>query len=422
FQKIVYAFAFRIYYDLFLTPRIISAIFGLFTLLSLIDLSFQLFKNKNVSVLTGFFGTIFLPISIFSVLPLLEIYFFFFTVMSITFYFRWKNNEKYFYLWVSIASSIIGTTIRYEAWLFTFFLFLIVAFHIFNQAKSFQFKFFIITGIALLLSIFPAYWIYLSYITYGTINSFMVSVENNYHPFSLLSEVKNNALFSFLKVNISSLNIVGIISIISLYKKNSNIRAFVFLFASTLIVFSLVTFISKAMPTHNYWRLAMIWSLLLLPFTTHGIYSLIDKASISKIRIVFFICSFLILSYSFLMQVVGHSFYSYITYDDMKVGEILSKEFHGNNSNAYLQRNGTLDYLNILVTSQNPDRFVIKLNNYKNFFYDTLFVDRKLISEFKSLNIKYLVLRPYTKVSIGKIKLFEIQKLTLWNVYKINYL
>ncbi|MCL5030703.1 MAG: hypothetical protein M1480_16950, partial [Bacteroidetes bacterium] len=42
FQKIVYAFAFRIYYDLFLTPRIISAIFGLFTLLSLIDLSFQL--------------------------------------------------------------------------------------------------------------------------------------------------------------------------------------------------------------------------------------------------------------------------------------------------------------------------------------------------------------------------------------------
>ena len=94
FQKVIYAAAFNFHYDLFLTPRVFSGLFGLFTMLSLIELSFQLFGNRIVSLMTGFFGAIFLPVYLFSVLPLEEIYFFFFTIFSVTFYLKWVSKIR----------------------------------------------------------------------------------------------------------------------------------------------------------------------------------------------------------------------------------------------------------------------------------------------------------------------------------------
>ncbi len=421
FQKIIYAFAFHIYPDLFLVPRIISLLFGVFTLLALIDLTLQLFNNKTISVMTGFLGILFLPLTIFSVLPLAEIYFFFFTLASLTFYLRWKKHERNIYLWLAISFSAIGTSTRYEAWLFTFIFFLLIASQIFKQKKSFQDKILLTAGIAVLFSFFPLFWIYLSYLSTGKIAGFMLSIANLYHPLSLLSRLQNNVLYKFLTVNIQSLNIIGIISLIYLYRKDSSIKEFSILFVSTLIVFAFVTFITHAMPTHNFWRLAMIWSLLLLPFTSRCIYFLLEKVSRIKISYITFILSFIILSFLFGIQTISHSFYSYISQDDLKVGKFCRKIFKEDKSNIYLERSGTWDYTSVLVTSNHPDRIITKLNSLNSIFYDTLSVNNKLKSELKRLNINYLILRPYTKIYTDKTKLDVIKRLTIWDIYKIQY-
>lgn len=94
FHKVVNGIALKIHYDLLVTPRIMSGLFGLLTLLSLIVLSHQLFENKIVAILTGFLATLFLPIAVFSVLPLIEIYFFFFIILSIACFLLWRRKEK----------------------------------------------------------------------------------------------------------------------------------------------------------------------------------------------------------------------------------------------------------------------------------------------------------------------------------------
>ncbi len=420
FQKIIYACAFHIYPDLFLVPRIISLLFGVFALLALIDLSLQLFNNRTISIITGFLGILFLPLTIFSVLPLAEIYFFFFTLASLTFYLRWKKHERNIYLWLAVLFSVIGTTTRYEAWLFTFHFFLLISSQIFKQKKSFQDKILLTAGIAVLLSFFPLFWIYLSYLSTGKIAGFMLSVVDRYHPLSLLSRLQNNVLYKFLMVNIQSLNIIGIISLIYLFRKDSSIKEFSILFVSTLIVFAFVTFITHAMPTHNFWRLAMIWSLLLLPFTSRCIYFLIEKVPSIKISYTTFILSFIILTFLFGRQTISHSFYSFISKDDLNVGRFIRQIDKEKKSNAYLERSGTWDYTSVLVTSNHPDRIITKLNSLNSIFYDTLFVNDKLKSELKSLDIDYLILNPYTKICPGKTKLDEVKRLTLWKVYKIQ--
>ena len=97
-------------FDLFWTPRIISMIIGHLALASLMLVSKELFKDGMVTLLTGVLGALFVGIAVFSVLPLTEIYFFLFVLLSI--YFLLKKSN-----WIYLT-VILMTMTRYEGWLF----------------------------------------------------------------------------------------------------------------------------------------------------------------------------------------------------------------------------------------------------------------------------------------------------------------
>lgn len=272
FQKILYGISFHVHYNLFWIPRILSSLFGILTLLSLIFLTNELFRNKIISVLTGFLASIFYGVVIFSVIPLAEIYFFFFVITSLAFLFHWIRTKKEISLWASIIFSSLSTTTRYEAWIFSLFIFAVIVIKIYSFNKKLKSKLIKIIGIMILLFSFPLFWIYLSFTVTGQSIGFINIVVERYHTGGLLTEIRNNVLYKFLIINTSSLNILGLMAIIFFYKKESKVRTYVFLFLLTLLVMSIVTFISKAMPTHNSWRLASIWSILLLPFTARWLY------------------------------------------------------------------------------------------------------------------------------------------------------
>ncbi len=421
FQKILYPIAFYFHYDLFLTPRIISGFFGLLTLLSLIDLSFQLFLNRIISLLTGFFGAIFLPIYLFSVLPLEEINFFFFTIFSITFYLRWLKNNKNICLWISVISSCIGTTTRYESWLFAFALFIMFSTQIINQNRTQKNKILFISAIAFIFLIFPGYWIYLSYLYTGKITGFIMSVKNLYKPPTMLSEITNNVLFKFFSVNIRSLNIIGIIPIFYFYKTNKNVRHTTLIFGSTLLFFSAATFLLKAMPTHNHWRLAMVWSLFLVPYTSYCLYYLLMKGLNSNKYLAAFIVSFFLLLFLFNIQTIQHRKNSYFSWGDLTVGRVMERLFRDNNSKAYISSSKNWYYANVMIASQSPNRFITNLTDSSDSAKFKLVLNNELLLKFKKLNVRYLVLKPYIHLETDSTKSLPLMKFTFWNIYILYY-
>jgi len=116
FEKVFLGF-FLLFGDMFWMPRIISMIFGHLCLASLMLVTWELFHNELVVTIAGIIGAISL-IAVFSVIPLTEIYFFTFVLLSIYFLLK-KSNWVYLF-------TILMTTVRFEGWIFAFIIMLIL--------------------------------------------------------------------------------------------------------------------------------------------------------------------------------------------------------------------------------------------------------------------------------------------------------
>ena len=422
FHKVVNGIALKIHYDLLVTPRIVSGLFGLLTLFSLMFLAYQLFENKVATILTGFLATLFLPITVLSILPLIEIYFFFFTITALGLFIIWIKNEKNIFLWLTTGFLALGTTTRYEAWLFAFLIFVLIAFQLFNSKRMLSQKILVSAVIGLVIAAFPLLWFYLSVAANQNASGFVSSVSGRYNEGEVFAEIKNNVLYQFLIINITSLNIIGIAPLIHLAKINPNVKKYSIIMIGTLISFSVLSFIIKAMPTHNYWRIGMIWSLLLLPFTAYWLHHLIDISKNSPINKYAFIIFFFILIYFFNSQTAKYSSVSYLTWDDINVGKFLNKISVGEYSKIYVMKDGTdkWKFANIMVASQRPELFVTDLKNFNYVSSDTTVVDQKLAAEMIYRKIKFVLIPSRTVVNDDTGFLTQQKVFSQWRIYKVK--
>ncbi len=422
FNKIVNGITLRLHYDLLVTPRITSVLFGLLTLLSIILLTYYLFENRIVAIITGFFATIFLPISVFSVLPLSEIYYFFFVISSISIYVLWLKTNKNVFLWLTVILSAIGTTTRYESWLFALFIFLLIGYELLKTDRSLKQKTLLITAFAIIIAAFPLYWIYLSAIGSENIHGFVSTVAGRYHEGKLIAEIKNNALYLFFMINIASLNIIGLASVIHVSKTSPFVKKYTMILFGTLITFSLLSFFIKAMPTHNHWRIVMIWCLLLLPLTTYWLYNLLESSKSSPINKYAFIIFFFLLVYFFNAQTANYTSSSYLTREEINIGKYLNEITQSDNSKIYIMKDGSdkWRYSNLLISSQKPDQFVIELENFKYVSSDTISISHKLISELLNYRIKFIAIPSRTILRDSARYLSEIKPFKQWKVYEMN--
>jgi len=424
FHKIINGIALHIHYDLLVTPRVTSAFFGLLTLLSLVLLTYQLFENKIVALLTGFLAAIFLPIAVFSILPLIEIYFFFFIVSSIACYFSWLRNDKSIYLWLTAILISLGTTTRYEAWIFALFLLILMAYQVFKSNRTTIQISILSLSIAIIISVFPLYWIYLSAIANENVHGFISSVSQRYHEGTIFSEIKNNVLYLFLIINITSLNIIGLASLLYLTKTNLNVKKYSIILSGTLITFSILSFAIKAMPSHNYWRVAMLWSLLVLPFTAYWLNHLLESSKKFVLNKYMFIISFLLIIYFFYSQLMKYTAISYLTREDIIVGRYLNKITEYDSSKIFVMKDGSdkWKYSNLLITSQKPDQFVTETENFNYVSSDTISISHKLISELLDYKVKFVVIPARTTVKDKAKYLSEMEAFEKWKVFKLDSL
>lgn len=404
FHRIVLGFIFNFSSELFYTPRILSIIFGLFTIAALMYLSFQLFENKITALITGLLSSAFTPIIIFSVLPLLEIFYFFFVVISFAILIKIENTKtknipaKYLNKNFSLLSFLIlvASSIRYDAWIFSF-CFLIIYFYLLIR-KEISLQAFLI--FAFLSFAFILFWIIKWYFDFGSFFGFITASKSGYKSGSIFSEIKNNILFQFLTLNFFSLNIIGIITLITSFKAQRKFKFFTFIFLLSLLIMTLLSFFGKAMPSHNYWRIAAIWGILLIPFTANWLANFLsftnDKSFFSKLTFTFL--SILIFIF-FTIQTIDKSKSSFITKNDLNAGKYLFSLIKKNEIN--IRKKILLDgsdwtYTTVLIASNRPDMFILNSEKNKDGSYVGVIDINKIkmdLENLKKMNIAYLVFK-----------------------------
>lgn len=418
FQKILYGFSFYFWNNLFWTPRIISSIFGLLTLLSVMFLTFHLFNNHIVTILAGFLGSIHWGIVIFSVLPMTEIYFTFFIIAALGFLVKWLCDKKNTSILLSLMFCSIGNTVRFESWIFSLIICLVIVHNIFISRRVTLVRFWNLILFLFILFLFPIIWVALSYNETGSITGFINLVINRYTPGDIFSRINNSMLFNFFKINLLTLNILGLI-IFFLFRRNREVNSYFIVFIFTLIIIGVLTFTSNAMPTHNPWRLATIWSILLIPLNVYLIYFLwISKTPMLKLCSILFLFLQLLFSY---LQILKYSELSYLTKEDLFLGSYVADSLLLNNSASkiFIEKNNW-EYTNLLISTGMPEKFVTDDMLFNDFQIKSVPYFNSTNTKFKDNNIKYIILKPYNEDCFSLSNLIVLRRYKKWVVYKFK--
>lgn len=428
FYKLFVGSFFNFFHNLLIVPRIISMGFGILTLLGITYLSHELFHDQIITIITAFLSSIFTPVLILSVLPLMEIMFFFFIVGAFSFFVRWLNKKDLASLIIACVFLFFSDTVRYEGWIYSFsFLFVLIYFQYKEKTLNKNYKVILIASI--ILFSFPVVWIILDYFESGKLFGFVSIVTGEFKPKTFIDGLSYNPLVQFFKLNLLSLNIIGIVSLILLSLKNKIISQYLILFFLSLSTMSLFALLGKTMPSHNYWRIACSWSILLLPFSSQLLTLFLrERFPIKHLNVIIFSIISLILILFFVKQDLMHSSTSYFTYSDLKTGKYINRLVNENiddfKNNKILIVSFDWHFVDVMVSSQHPDLFERVVRPLK----DNKFLKINKLAKFdinylKENSIKYLVLpnAMFKYYKIENLNLLNMEKSAFWSVYKILY-
>jgi hypothetical protein len=152
------------------------------------------------------------------------------------------------------------------------------------------------------------------------------------------------------------------------------------IFISSLLIWTLAVSVSEAQATHNVWRTGIIWILLLIPFTAYLLWQI-------KYKIPAYLLAGLI-SYLLIAQLLQYSSQSYTKAEDIQAGKEIAKL-----DGKILMLRYQWEYSNLLITSG-------KEIDYKK--------------EIKDVNgYDYLIL-------MQKVNLPLIYENSKWKIYKLK--
>jgi hypothetical protein len=360
FHRIVIASALRFFGDLFIVPRVISFVFGLLTLASLIWLAHEIFHDRAVTAWAAVLAALFPPRVILSAVPLSEIEFSALLVAGIAAFLHWLQSRRPAFFLLTAILIGLSTSVRYEGWLFA-------AAFIVLSAVSAEARGRLTagpiagTGAFALLLAFPIIWSILAYRETGSPFAFASSTIAHYEQSAGTSLVKllwRNPLTQFLYQNGTTLNLLGAASVIGLWKGRKHVQLLTVVFLSTLAAMALLAFFGKALPTHNPWRVAAIWSYLVIPFTAYWIvYD--SRTIVRRARRLRYGAPLCILA-ACVVQIGVMTRAPFFSHTERNAGllirSVLARD--GMRSSRVLIETSDWSYLNIVLASNMPDHFI----------------------------------------------------------------
>ncbi|MEJ2617157.1 MAG: hypothetical protein P8Z35_19555 [Ignavibacteriaceae bacterium] len=208
---------------------------------------------------------------------------------------------------------------------------------------------------------------------------------------------------------------------------DSRIRRWSVTFYLSFLFLAILSILGLAMPSHAYWRIPLIWNILLIPFTAHFIIKFSSfLAETFKKRtkpVLIIIISILIIYFSF--QIKRIISFSYFSKDDIFAGNFLQENVIKNNNNfKILVDTSDWNYLNVMVASNHPQSFIINALKDPALPATQIVKNGKKIDidYLKNLRIRYLLLENNQLIDFikGNPSLIKVKKLGEWELYKVE--
>jgi len=355
FYRICVGLGLRAFPDLFLTPRIISFLFGLATIPAAAWLAHELFQSRKTTVLTVILSTFFSQRVVLSLAPLSSIMFIFMILATMALFARWLRTYNRSALLASALFGALASTVRYEGWVFGAVMFLIAASYYRFAPTGPERKDLLLFG--LILFSFDAAW---AMSTFHSTNPIQVVIADarQYLPREIL---RKNPFAEFVLTNGFSLNLIGMISIGQFTLGGSwRFRAIIAASFAPLVVVSLVLLLIGSAQTGPSWRDIAVWSMLLAPFTARLLANDSWPFAGGPIRKLLASSATVLVLGAFMydtFRIKSNSTWAFPESDRL-AGNYLNGLIAAHPRAKILIESSTYVFLNIQVASEHPDAFV----------------------------------------------------------------
>ena len=367
FYKLFVGSALKLYPSIFLTPRILVCVTGLFSLLSLVWLATALFHDRRISLITALLALLAPHRLLFSVVPLSDIYYFFFIVTAAALVLRWLRSERAPPLFAACACMLLAESVRFEAGLFAVFLEVLL---IYRGLIRRDLPFVTLCLSSFILFVFPVLWALDSYLWYGSLSNINVASQQFIGEFgrNYAYAIKWSPLRFFVQDIIwNPLTIPGLAAVVWLSMRDRAIRTWTLLFAVPLLVFSLYTVLTFSIPTAATWRTSGVWTLMMLPFDAFVVLR-IGTFLVGSIRAPRPLLAMLLLV-AILPMGVRSLWYRHdglrnnntlLAHQEYKLDAYLNAQLASSpGSLVLIDSSSNLDYLDLLAFSRFPDRLIL---------------------------------------------------------------
>ncbi len=427
FHTILNGIFLKYFLNLFWVPRIIGSIFGLLSISAIIWFSHILIKEKLVTIISAILAVFFPPFVILRAVPLSEVMYFFFVISGSAFLLKWIEFKGTKYIIFTVILFGFASSVRYEGWIFSgcIIIYLSVEYYMNREPKI---SILLISAFVLLA--FPVFWILKNAYDTGNPLEFIISSSERYQlhfGFSIIPMLKYNLGTQFIYQNILYLNFAGLISLAFYLLTDKKFRRWSITFFLSFIFLAILSILGLAMPSHAYWRIPLIWNILLIPFTAHFIikFSLFLSELFNKNKKIVLTTIISVIMIYFSFQVRRIITFSYFSPDDISAGNFLKEHVIKEGSdNKILLDTSDWNYANVMVASNYPQSFIINAKKDPAFPSDQIIrVGEKInIDYLANMKIHYLLFEEsHLKGFIDKNPNFvKIKKFEDWELYKLK--
>ncbi len=354
FYRILVGTSLKLLPNLFLTPRLLSFLFGLAVIPVTGWLAQELFQDRRVTALALLLSALCPERVTLSLSPLSSIMFTFVIAVAMSFFARWLRTNSRGVLLATTAVAVLATTLRYEGWIFGAAFFVAVAWS-YRSGRTGRGD---VLWVGTLLSLFPLAW---ALAIFPSANPVGVA-SHDMRVLSSTEVLRRNPLSQFVLVNAASLNLIALLSVAQLAVRGVwRHRAFLAVAFGPLLAASAVLLVARGGQTGPAWRMVGVWTVLLVPFTAYLLAGCAWPFSGGALRRTLGLGVALVVAGAFLhstFQIERASTWAFPE-SSLRAGQYLERRIEDSPQDRVLIESSEYSFLNIQVASQHPDAFVL---------------------------------------------------------------
>jgi hypothetical protein len=365
---IVTGLALRIHHNLITAPRALVGITGLLTLGATVTLARKLFDRRTVALVTAVLAAVIPQRLILSVVPLADIYSYLFVLLAAAFLIDWlRSNRPRALVYTSVA-LLLASTARFETWFFNLTLAAYVLYR-FLLRHDLGVR---LTATAVgLLGVFPVTWVVATYVHDGSLKALSLTSRQfaARHGHDVSIAVRTDVVYLFVHDSVfMPILLAGAVALLVLARRDRALMTWAALVFGPMLLLGASMLATFSVPMAAPFRVDGTWIILLIPFAAWalvGLAELIVGMSPSVVRFVG-VAALVLVAIGPIAVRVKDVEASGIAQAGALGDKPLEKRLHGllhsTNRQILLDSLDGLDYLNVLVASNTPGRFVLDVD------------------------------------------------------------